>query len=1633
MKNLYFLKTNLLSLLCLLFAYTGFSQVPSGIIWDKEVACQESRNEYFFDVEDEQECVKVCSGSTVTYTLVGGDSSTWVSTDWQISGGNIIAQTLTTVTVNWSGTTTGSLFFTITLNNGVSFDQELCIEKTPKPRAIFNLAPFSRDASDELQIPEIQACVGETLYFENFSDSNGGSSIVDYFWQFGSDEGWDYSYDFEPSYSFTQSGDYTIVLTVTNACNCKSSIEVPVRVGEEGVKIECVSMVCEGSSDEYTAYRENGEPLNCGGASWEAEGGTILYQSPTMASVKWDNVDEDGFGYLTFTPEECDLACISSTTVKVPVIQNDIEIDGPEEICEGEQFRYSIPKWPTTEVDWQILSGAGGQLLTSDQKNEVIFQANFSGTFVIEAEYNNTLLGCGGTATKEITVIPGVEIEGPTRLCVGEEAADFNLSNNDYANWQLIGPGGNTTAAGYNFTYQFNQPGVYRLRATGNFCLTKEYIIRVDEAPEAPLSIEGPDEVCLGEPVAFSVVNSGTGQGTVYWEAENGSVHSSSGSEATIAFLTGSNGPFVVKARNEQGDCASEWVTKTVEQVQLDTTISGAATACSSTYETYSVPETEGDKYTWTITPDYLGSVTNANQDDEVEILWNDVTTPEIATLQIAIEKCGQTYFGQQQVTVQMAPEVNINAPTEVCRDEPVSFSLQSPGGLTSWDSIEWDFGDGNTASNTETPVHTYTTLNGSQLNYNVTVTVQGANGCIGEATASFSIDVLPAPVADITPGTSPSYCQASDLNPSTAQTYLLNINTNYPSATNIQWFRNGQAMNNPPYNSSSGEFTPVQFGEYYAVITGNNGCSTQTNTLTIALDDCGTGPGVSCTPSGSIVDVNAQLTDCGTVEVNANYTGSPINYTWLAPDGTIQNETINGAEVTYSSSGVKTVRYQATFNGVDDQGQSCTITLERSAQVIVPYLADINYAVSCGGIPGMYNLTLYDASTYVAGISNPNIAFWVDGSPVGPVTNGQVSNIPVSPGQHTLEIEVSSANYPSCTVSLPIDLVDFPTATIIAPNAACAGTPVNFSAQVNDPNLSYKWKFDGLAENSLPDPVRNFSTGNTYDVELTVTNRYGCTDTTTKQISIQGNNMAGTIELSPQSACLGETIDLFFDEASNSITPTEYYWTSGGNIVANTPSFQVTQNGEYGLIVENSAGCQETITPKTVAFLDTPVAQITGPYEVCSGSPFSLQSHRKKEDDSYTWRRNGQLLYQFNDEPVIDQQLGNPGTYNYQLDITAASGCTDTVNFSVTVNPNPVPPEATFQVLNCEPYTVELTGSANEPGTFTWSSGDEGMQVEVNKGGPYRLTFTNQYGCSSSTEIDVPFNPLAHIWVQPSGCYEDCEHIIASGDKYLSGPNLPFQSWEWTRDYYTLNSGSGQVQDQAWSGDGNYRLSLGSGNCQAASEPMEWNISPRCQGCELEYQIEGPRPAVDEYGNCYYIIPISITNPNPPLSYSIQNTSSNGMIVPGGGVLQSGGNFVQLEFYPNNTFGSTGGQIDLLLTANNAIPEEPINCYLELSVNLPPCGSPSSRSGKEMNLTLTPNPTSDRALLNIQEELTDKNETYSINLYDLSGRLLKTQELNPNQSEWTIDLSAYANGAYLVVIRDQGEVIGYKRLYLER
>lgn len=188
-------KINLFFILVLgLITNSAFAQGPSGLTWDKEVACQEIKR-VGFSLEEDATCVKVCEYSTVNYTLLG-DSSTWLSAQWSAAGGGVSNQTLTGCTVDWNEAGYGSLSVTVT-TAGETYTQQICLQKIALPEAAFTIPP------NAFGLQDIEVCRGEIVYFDNLSNTNQGADLFSYVWDFGDGST---SAAFEPNHTFDQSG-----------------------------------------------------------------------------------------------------------------------------------------------------------------------------------------------------------------------------------------------------------------------------------------------------------------------------------------------------------------------------------------------------------------------------------------------------------------------------------------------------------------------------------------------------------------------------------------------------------------------------------------------------------------------------------------------------------------------------------------------------------------------------------------------------------------------------------------------------------------------------------------------------------------------------------------------------------------------------------------------------------------------------------------------------------------------------------------------------------------------------------------------------------------------------------------------------------------------------------------------------------------------------------------------------------------------------------------------------------------------------------------------------------------------------------------------------------------------------------
>jgi len=239
-----------------LFVYLNLTfaqaQTNTGIylVWDGQVGCQvyaagepprEEKEPLFLEDIEDGKCFRVCEDSNVNFALFNVLPGSTVT--WGIAGGIITNSSNSFCQVTWGENGMGSLSFQITEGSTI-VSKTICFEKIVKPLARFSVVPFSNEEGDI-----VDACANQLMYFTNLSNTNGGTGLVSYFWDFGDGT---FSSAFEPSHSYSNDGSYTVKLMVTNACGCRDVFSIKIKVGPKGFEIICPSIVCEGQTVTYS-------------------------------------------------------------------------------------------------------------------------------------------------------------------------------------------------------------------------------------------------------------------------------------------------------------------------------------------------------------------------------------------------------------------------------------------------------------------------------------------------------------------------------------------------------------------------------------------------------------------------------------------------------------------------------------------------------------------------------------------------------------------------------------------------------------------------------------------------------------------------------------------------------------------------------------------------------------------------------------------------------------------------------------------------------------------------------------------------------------------------------------------------------------------------------------------------------------------------------------------------------------------------------------------------------------------------------------------------------------------------------------------------------------------------------------
>lgn len=1447
---------------------------------------------------DDGTCIKVCAGSYVQYSVVGGQAGStfqWTvdATMGTISG----SSTSPTVGVIWSNTI-GFTFIKVkeTTVAGCVQEKSICIQIIESPKPKFSVNGDSVAVSGGC----FDACVNAPIQFADLTPNSLSSPIVAWQWDFGDGTFSSLQY---PQHTYTSAGTYTVVLKVTNQCGCVGYYKVCINVNDVDqvpAQIQCPSIVCENSIGHYTIAND------CPDMVWVVNGGTIQSSTINSIDILWDHVGASGFGEIVADFTNCGGKCGPKVTAQVPVIMAHGIINGKTTICNGKQYKYQLPKWPATNFKWSVIPSGSATIVGYDENSyEVDIVAN--SPFTLHCEYINTLMLCAGKADLSINVVNPIVLTAPAKTCLGAATSIVTTTPSSTGTiYTFIDPNGVTSTTG-----TFNMTGLWTVQAVNtSYCDIDPINIMVVDPPAPVSSISGEAKVCLNTPYVYEAI-APVPNTICTWTITGGTPASTTGNAINVQWnVTGSKSILVTRSWADLPGCNSTATSISISDAIPSINIAGNTTPCANTSNVYTATLTVGssaiDNIVWSLSNPALGSVSSGQNTMTPTITWNNTTVASTACNVIAtITKCGNTTTVSYPVTVIGMPTISISVsnPTP-CSGVPVTFTATaSPVGA----SVSWTLTGGSPSSASGTSATTtFTNLGLASQNFTVLATAS-MSGCPLTGQASSTIAVKPQPNINVSPGAGPS----STILTCNPVSIPLLLSTN--ATTSINWYFNSSSS---PFSTGTTTVTASTVGTYRVDVSNSFGCSSSV-TRVIALDpNCG----VTCTlPSGAGANHSSSITSCanslGEALVDVNFTSIYGNYP-LPPSppyvsGNILSLGVTGdippycvlPSVSFTSfpsvavSGIKVTKpgiYPITLSiGYQQPSGSTPCYKLVTENIVVPVITDFDYGITCG--TSGYTLTLNDQSPVLSGYSVSSQT-WNTTSTGGPTTSASTINLSAYTAgstlniTHTVTVTGSTGTY-TCTRTrtYTVPTVPNPAFSITTTDptststsiSSCAGRAVLFTSLNNTGVTKWSWNFGDsptpttYVSSSSPTATRTYTNPSAnYNpiVTLTLNDAFGCSFSTNVQFALWKNTFVlsspNTYTLPTEIKCAGTASSVNLTGLTGGYGSNSYNWMREEVPLAYTGNpINVTQDGLYWAMVTDLHGCQipGNPTPAKRAFQPLPDVAIMGGHDYCTNQTISLSAiNGTTTGMTYTWQRRpfgSSTWTTIATTGAITDVFGSAGVYEYMVSISqtltgSTSSCTAVSPiFTVTVHAAPnYPYISSPYAVNCADYSISLNVASPQPGVnYNWSNGTAGNATIVNHGGPYRVWATDMWGCKSYADVDVPLEPSAYFWRFPHGCYSFCadqlprhidgpSYVTFAGWKWLlSGSGLPYPNGSWA------SSGSGVVDplninlDPTMGGDGNgpgdYSWFLDNGLCAQTSDPMNIDMTTECCKADAKWR----------------------------------------------------------------------------------------------------------------------------------------------------------------------------------------------------
>ncbi|MCH1613847.1 MAG: PKD domain-containing protein, partial [Flavobacteriales bacterium] len=727
------------------------------------------------------------------------------------------------------------------------------------------------------------------------------------------------------------------------------------------------------------------------------------------------------------------------------------------------------------------------------------------------------------------------------------------------------------------------------------------------------------------------------------------------------------------------------------------------------------------------------------------------------------------------------------------CAPFTLDFEQFSVGGATS----SWDFNDGN-FSNAYSPTHTFT----DSGTYEVSLAV--SNVCNFD-TAYKTIRVNTSPnvsfsVIDDTlcAGSTFQFNNSSDFAISNnwnfgdgATSFLTNPTHIYADSGSYRAILTGTSLTNNCPAFDSVDLVVLPYPEIIASSDTSNGCiplpvnfSSTVNSVGYYLWDFGDGNSSNLAnpyhtySTEGYYSVNVRFEDLtGCVDsfdfnVNpypipqTNFVSQQLDTCVLPINYNFQNLTLGGSSYSWdfgdgNVSSLSSPAHSYTAEGnydinlITSNTYGCEDSISKTIIVNpVPSSQFDAIQLDTCSIPANYNF---------ANNSTGAIAYiWDFG-------DGVASNLPnlshTYNSDGTYEISLISMNAVGCfdTSFVTINVIPVPDLSFsFTPLDTCT-VPASFSFQNTSSGVTnYLWDFGDGLYSPLTSPFHTFNAAGDYNVNLTSTNIFGCSDTSTQLISVNPIPVAQFTPIQLDTCTIPASYSLV-NTSSGSIV---YSWSLGDGSNTNSASlnYAYTNSGTYDITLSamNQYGCFDSSTV-TVIVPPIPTADFSSnKLDLCVLPSNYSFTNNSVGASNYIWTFDT-LANSIQTNPFFT--FNNDGIYEVSLLATNSSGCSDSIIEFINVNPIPVADFNLDTTIGCEPFTAIFTNTSQNATFYNWDFNDgnygaffNGFHQFQNFGNyTVNLVVEDINGCRDSTfkNLNVYPSPVSsYTYVSTDPCY---------------------------------------------------------------------------------------------------------------------------------------------------------------------------------------------------------------------------------------------------------------------------------------